>query len=115
MHHLTLEVHIPTPSQDQVPPALDPTLDHLVVPILAPTHDRHRIQEEAKERAVTIVLGHGHMVITGHGQGHPHTEGIIHGQGLRYLEASLPLNGLFLKGKEKGSILTGTGKSHPTI
>lgn len=115
MLHLTLEVRIPTPSQDQVPPALAPTLDHLVVPILVPIHDRRHIQEEAKGRVVTIVLGQGHMVITVQGQDHPHTEDTIHGQGLRYLEASLPLNGLYLKGKEKGSILTDTEKFHHMI
>lgn len=115
MLHLTLEVRIPTPSQDQVLPALAPTLDHLVVPILVPTRDRRHIQEEAKGRVVTIVLGQGHMAITGQGQGHPHTEDTIHGQGLQYLEASLPLNGLYLKGKEKGSILTDTEKFHRMI
>ena len=115
MLRLTLEVRTPTPSQDQVLPALAPTLDHLVVPILAPTHDRHRIQEEAKGRVVTTVLGQGHMVITVRGQGHHHTEDTIRGQGLQCLEASLPLNGLYLKGKERGSILTDTEKFHRMI
>lgn len=115
MLHLTPEVHIPTPSQDQVLPAPAPTLDHLVVPILVPTRDLLRIQEEAKGRVVTIVLGQGHMVITVQGQGHLHTEDTILDQGLQYLEASLPLNGLYRKGKEKGSILTDTEKFHHTI
>lgn len=115
MLRLTLEVRIPTPSQDQVLPGLAPTRDHLAVPILVPTQDHRRIKEEAKGRAVTIVLGQGHMVITVQGQGRPHTEGTIHGQGLQYLEASLPLNGLYLKGKEKGSILTDTEKFHHMI
>ena len=104
MLHLTLEVCIPAPSQDQVLPTLAPTLNHGVIPILVLTRDRCRIQEEAKGRVITIVLGQGHMVIIVQGQGHPHTEDTIHGQGLQYLEASLPLNGLYLNGKEEGSI-----------
>lgn len=115
MLHLTLEVLIPTQSQDQVLPALAPTLDRLVVPILVPTHGHHHIQEEAKERVVITVLGQGHMVITGQGQGRPPTDDTIHDQGLQYLEASLPLNGLYLKGKEKGNILTDTEKFHHMI
>lgn len=114
MLHLTLEARIPTPSHGRVPPAPAPTLDRLVVLIRVPTRDRRRIQDEAKGRVVTIVLGQGHMGITGQGQGHPRTEDTIHGQGLQCLEASLPLNGQSLKGKERGSILTDTGKSPPT-
>ena len=64
MLRLTREVHTPTPSQDQVLPALAPTLDPLVVPILVPAHDPHGIQEEAKGRVINIVLGQGHGVIT---------------------------------------------------
>lgn len=112
---LTQEARIPTPSQDRVLRAPVPTLGHLVVPILVPTHVHLRIQEEAKGRVVTIVLGQGHTVITVQGQGHPHTEDTIHGPGLQCLEASLPLNGLYLKGKEKGSILTDTEKFHRMI
>lgn len=52
------------------------------------------------------------MVITVQGQGHPHTEDTVHAQGLQYLENSLPLNGLYLKGKKKGSILADTEKFH---
>lgn len=63
MLRLTLEVSIPTPSQDQLLPPLAPTLDHFVVPICIPTRHRGRIQEEAKGRVVTIVLGQGHLVI----------------------------------------------------
>lgn len=63
MLHLTLEVSIPTPSQDQLLPPLAPTLDHFVVPICIPTRDRGCIQEEAKGRVVTIVLGQGQLVI----------------------------------------------------
>ena len=113
MLHITLEVRIPAPRQDQVLPTLAPTLDHVVVLILVLTRDRCRIQEEAKGRVITIDLGQGHMVIIVQGQGHPHTEDT--GQGLQYLEASLPLNGLYLKGKEGGSILTDTEKFHHLI
>ena len=115
MLHLTLEVRVPTPSQDQVLPALAPPLDHLVVPILGPTRHRRRTQEEAKGRVVTIVRGPGHTVIAAQGQGPPHTEDAIHGQGLQHLESSLALKGLYLKGKEKGSILTDTQKFQHTI
>lgn len=99
---LTLEVHIPTPSQDWVLLALAPALDHLVIPTLIPTCDRHHIPEEAKGRVVPIVLGQGHMVITVQGQDHPHTEGTIHVQGLQYVEASLPLNTKNTRREEKG-------------
>ena len=92
MLHLTLELRISTPSQDQVLPTLAPALDHVVVLILVLSRNHCRIQEEARGRVVTITLGQGHVVITVQGQGHPHTEDTIHGQGLQYLEASLPLN-----------------------
>ncbi|PKU27630.1 hypothetical protein llap_22066 [Limosa lapponica baueri] len=93
--HLTPEVHIPTPSQD---------------PILLPSRNPHHVQEEAKRRVVTVILGQGHLVITTQGHGHPRTGDAIHGQDLQYLEASLPLNGLYVKGMEKGSILRDTEK-----
>lgn len=115
MLHLTLEVRIPTPSQDPVLPPLAPTLDPSAVPILVPAHHRCRIQEEAKGRVLTIAPGQGHVVITVQGQGHPHTGDTVHGQGLQHLEARLQLNGLYLKGKDKGSILTDPEMFHHMI
>lgn len=111
----TREAPTPTPSRGRAPRAPVPTLGHSVVPILVPTHVHLHTQEEAKGRVVTIALGQGHTVITVQGQGHPRTEDTIHGPGLQCLGASLPLSGLYLKGKEKGSILTGTEKFHHTI
>lgn len=115
MLRLTLGAPTPTPSQDQVLPALAPTLARSVVPILVPTRDLHRTREEAKGRVGTIGLDPGHMGTTAPGQGHPPTEGTTHDHGLQCFEASLPLNELYLRGKEKGSILTDTEKFHPTI
>ena len=66
---LALEVRIPTPSQDQVLPTLAAALNHLAVTPLIPTHDHHRIQEEAERRVGAVILGQGHVVIPAQGQG----------------------------------------------
>lgn len=116
MLHLTLEVRIRTPSQDQVHLALVRILDHLVAPILAPTHGHLRTHGEGGGRVVTIVLDQGPMDITVQDQGHPRIEDIIHVQDLQYLEVNLPLSGLYPKGKGKESILTDIEKSlHMTL
>lgn len=112
MLHLTLEVHIRTPSQDQVHPAPVPTLDPLVAHTLVHTHDHLHTREEAGGRVVTIVLGQGPMDIIVRDQGHLHIEDTIHDQDLQFLEANPPLSGLYLKERARENILTGIEKFH---
>lgn len=112
VHHIQ-EVHTPILNQDLVQHVHVLILDHLAAHTLAPIHDHLRTPEEAEARVEITVHGLDLMDIIDLGQGHPHIDDIIHGQDLlKHLGGSLPVNVLYLKGKQNVNISIDTEKFH---
>lgn len=88
-------------------------LDHLAAHTLVPIHDHLHTPEEAEARVEITAHGLDLMDIIDLGQGHPHIDDIIHDQDpLKHLGDSLPINVLYLKGKQSVNILIDTEKFH---
>lgn len=112
VHHIQ-EVHILTLNQDLVQHVHVLILDHLAAHTLVLIHGHLHTPEEAEARVEITVHGLDLMDIIDLGQGHPHIDDTIHDQDLlKHLGDNLPINVMYLKGKQNVNILIDTEKFH---